>query len=166
VDAREALGTISAPTLVVHRSDDPVTPLEHGRYLADHIRGARMAVFPGAFHFSGVGNDEDALDEIEQFLTGTRAEHEIDRVLNAVLFTGIAGSTERAVQMGDRRWHELLATHDSSAAMSNCSQSCRDPRAGGRSLARGWQFPGARAGMRPRRQRECGGIGRDRARFG
>jgi len=113
VDAREALGAISAPTLVVHRSDDPVTPLEHGRYLAEHIRGARLAVFPGAFHFSGIGNDEDALDEIEQFLTGTRAEHEIDRVLKTVLFTDIAGSTERAVQMGDRRWHELLATHDS-----------------------------------------------------
>ena len=113
VDAREALGTISAPTLVVHRSDDPVTPLEHGRYLAEHIRGARLAMFPGAFHFSGIGNDEDALDEIEQFLTGTRAEVEIDRVLKTVLFTDIAGSTERAVEMGDRRWHELLSTHDS-----------------------------------------------------
>jgi pimeloyl-ACP methyl ester carboxylesterase/class 3 adenylate cyclase len=112
VDAREALGTISAPTLVVHRSDDPVTPLEHGRYLAERIPGARLAVFPGAFHFSGIGNDEDALDEIEQFLTGTRAEHEIDRVLKTVLFTDIAGSTERAVQMGDRRWHELLEAHD------------------------------------------------------
>ena len=112
VDAREALGAISAPTLVVHRSDDPLTPLEHGRYLADHIRGARLAVFPGAFHFSGIGNDEDALDEVEQFLTGTRAEREIDRVLKTVLFTDIAGSTERAVQMGDQRWHELLAAHD------------------------------------------------------
>ncbi len=97
VDAREALDTISAPTLVVHRSEDPVTPLEHGRYLAEHIRGARLAEVPGAFHFSGIGNDEDALDEIEQFLTGTRAEHEIDRVLKTVLFTDIAGSTERAV---------------------------------------------------------------------
>ena len=99
--------------MVVHRSEDPVTPLEHGRYLAEHIRGARLAEVPGAFHFSGIGNDEDALDEIEQFLTGTRAEHEIDRVLKTVLFTDIAGSTERAVQMGDRRWRELLATHDS-----------------------------------------------------
>jgi pimeloyl-ACP methyl ester carboxylesterase/class 3 adenylate cyclase len=113
VDAREVLGTISAPTLVVHRSDDPVTPLEHGRYLAEHIRGARLAVFPGAFHFSGIGKDEDALDEIEQFLTGTRAAHEIDRVLKTVLFTDIAGSTERAVQLGDRRWQELLEAHDS-----------------------------------------------------
>jgi pimeloyl-ACP methyl ester carboxylesterase/class 3 adenylate cyclase len=113
VDAREALGAISAPTLVVHRTDDPVSPLEHGRYLAEHIRGAQLVVLPGAFHFSGIGKDEDALDEIEQFLTGTRAEHEIDRVLKTVLFTDIAGSTERAVQMGDRRWDELLATHDS-----------------------------------------------------
>ncbi|HEX3910172.1 MAG TPA: adenylate/guanylate cyclase domain-containing protein [Solirubrobacteraceae bacterium] len=113
VDAREVLGAISAPTLVVHRSDDPVTPLEHGRYLAEHIRGARLSVFPGAFHFSGIGNDEDALDEIEQFLTGARAPREIDRVLKTVLFTDIAGSTERAVQIGDRRWRELLEAHDS-----------------------------------------------------
>ncbi|HUB74881.1 MAG TPA: adenylate/guanylate cyclase domain-containing protein [Solirubrobacteraceae bacterium] len=113
VDAREALGAISAPTLVVHRSDDPLTPLEHGRYLAEHIRGARLAVFPGAFHFSGVGMDEDALGEIEQFLTGTRGAHEIDRVLKTVLFTDIAGSTERAVQIGDRRWRQLLEAHDS-----------------------------------------------------
>jgi len=113
VDARQALGAISAPTLVVHRLDDPVTPLVHGRYLAEHIRGARLAEFPGDFHFSGIGNDEDAVDEIEQFLTGTRQEQEIDRVLETVLFTDIAGSTERAVRIGDRRWHELLEAHDS-----------------------------------------------------
>jgi pimeloyl-ACP methyl ester carboxylesterase len=113
VDARQALGAISAPTLVVHRLDDPVTPLVHGRYLADHIRRARLAELPGAFHFSGIGNDEDALDEIEQFLTGARHEHEIDRVLKTVLFTDIAGSTERAARVGDRRWSELLEDHDS-----------------------------------------------------
>jgi pimeloyl-ACP methyl ester carboxylesterase/class 3 adenylate cyclase len=113
IDARQALGAISAPTLVVHRLDDPLTPLEHGRYLAEHIRGARLVELPGAFHFSGIGNDEDALDEIEQFLTGTRQEHEIDRVLKTVLFTDIAGSTERAVRIGDRRWRELLEDHDS-----------------------------------------------------
>jgi class 3 adenylate cyclase/pimeloyl-ACP methyl ester carboxylesterase len=113
IDARHALPAISAPTLVVHRTGDPLTGVVHARYLADHIRGARMTEFPGDFHFSGIGNDEDILDEIEEFVTGTRKEHEIDRVLKTVLFTDIVGSTERAVRIGDRRWRELLDAHDS-----------------------------------------------------
>jgi class 3 adenylate cyclase/DNA-binding SARP family transcriptional activator/pimeloyl-ACP methyl ester carboxylesterase len=111
-DARHVLGAISAPTLVVHRSGDPLTPVVNAHYVAEHIRGARLAEFPGDFHLSGIGNDEDALDEIEEFLTGAPPEPEMDRVLKTVLFTDIVGSTERAVQVGDQRWHELLDTHD------------------------------------------------------
>ena len=113
LDARHALGAISAPTLVVHRSGDPLISVAHGRYLAEHIRGARLSEFPGEFHFSGRGKDEDVLDEIEEFLTGTRPEPQIDRVLKTILFTDIVGSTDRLVRMGDRRWHELLDTHHS-----------------------------------------------------
>lgn len=113
IDARPVLSAISAPTLVVHRTGDPLTSVVHARYLAEHIRGARLAEFPGEFHFSALGKDDEPLDEIEEFLTGTRHEHEIDRVLKTVLFTDIAGSTAQAVCMGDRRWHELLDTHDS-----------------------------------------------------
>jgi pimeloyl-ACP methyl ester carboxylesterase/class 3 adenylate cyclase len=113
VDARQALPAISAPTLVVHRSGDPLVGVAHGRYLAEHIAGARLAEFPGDFHFSGIGNDEDILDEIEEFLTGTRRQHEIDRVLKTILFTDIVESTERVVRIGDRRWHELLDAHRS-----------------------------------------------------
>jgi pimeloyl-ACP methyl ester carboxylesterase len=113
IDARQALGAISAPTLVVHRTEDPITSVAHGRYLAEHIRGARLVELPGAFHFSALGRDDEALEEIEEFLTGARREHEIDRVLKTVLFTDIAGSTEQAVRMGDRRWQELLDAHDS-----------------------------------------------------
>jgi pimeloyl-ACP methyl ester carboxylesterase len=100
VDARDVLGAISAPTLVVHRSGDPIIGVKHARYLAEHIRGARLMEFPGEFHFSGVGNDEDILDEIEEFLTGARQAHDIDRVLKTVLVTDIAGATERAVRIG------------------------------------------------------------------
>jgi class 3 adenylate cyclase/pimeloyl-ACP methyl ester carboxylesterase len=113
VDARQALPAISAPTLVVHRSGDPLVGVAHARYLAEHIRGARLSEFPGDFHESGIGNDEDILDEIEEFLTGTRQEHEIDRMLKTILFTDIVGSTERLMRMGDRRWHELLDAHHS-----------------------------------------------------
>jgi len=113
VDARHVLSSISAPTLVVHRTEDPLTSVEHARYLAAHIRGARLREFPGEFHESYLDKDAEILDEIEEFLTGTRQDHEIDRVLKTVLFTDIAESTERAVRMGDRRWHDLLEVHDS-----------------------------------------------------
>jgi pimeloyl-ACP methyl ester carboxylesterase len=112
VDARQALSSISAPTLVVHRTGDPLVSAAHGRYLAEHIRGARLVEFPGEFHFSALGKDQEIIDEIEEFLTGTRRQHEIDRVLKTVLFTDIVGSTERAARIGDRRWRELLDAHD------------------------------------------------------
>jgi class 3 adenylate cyclase len=112
IDGRRALSAISAPTLVVHRSGDPLVGIKHGRYVAQHIRGARFSEFPGDFHFSAIGEDDEILDEIEEFLTGARREHDIDRVLKTVLFTDIVGSTEQAVRIGDRRWHELLDTHD------------------------------------------------------
>jgi pimeloyl-ACP methyl ester carboxylesterase len=112
VDARHALSAISAPTLVVHRIGDPLTSVLHARYMAEHIRGAQLLELPGDFHFSYLGKDEDALDEIEEFLTGSRQQPEIDRVLKTVLFTDIAESTAQAARSGDRRWHELLDTHD------------------------------------------------------
>jgi pimeloyl-ACP methyl ester carboxylesterase len=113
IDARQALSAISARTLVVHRTGDPLTSVVHARHLAEHIRGARLAEFPGEFHFSYLGKDEDILDEIEEFLTGKHQQPEIDRVLKTVLFTDIAGSTAQAARSGDRRWHELLDAHDS-----------------------------------------------------
>jgi class 3 adenylate cyclase len=113
LDARHVLGAISAPTLVVHRSGDPLVDVAHGRYLAEHIRGARFGEFPGEFHYSAAGRDDEILDEIEEFLTGTRRERDVDRVLKTILFTDIVGSTERAVRLGDRRWHELLDAHHS-----------------------------------------------------
>jgi class 3 adenylate cyclase len=113
IDAREALGAISAPTLVIHRTGDPVVNVAHGRYLAEHIPGARFSEYPGDFHESALGRDEEVLDEIEEFLTGSRQEREIDRVLKTIMFTDIVASTERAVSMGDRHWRELLDAHDS-----------------------------------------------------
>ncbi|HEX6311887.1 MAG TPA: adenylate/guanylate cyclase domain-containing protein [Acidimicrobiia bacterium] len=115
IDVRSALPAVSAPTLVVHRRGDRVAPLECGRYLADHIAGARFAELPGDWHLNGSpGGEEDALDVVEEFLTGTRPDHEPepDRVLKTVLFTDIVGSTERAAALGDRRWRTLLDSHD------------------------------------------------------
>ena len=114
MDVRHVLSSISAPTLVLHRSGDPPIPVEQGRYLAEHIPGARFVELAGDFHLSATGQDEDALDEIEEFLTGVRPEKvpAPDRVLKTVLFTDIVDSTARAASEGDRRWHELLDAHD------------------------------------------------------
>jgi len=113
VDVRQVLPAISAPTLVVHRSGDYVIPVETGRYCAQHIPNASLLELPGDFHLSARPREEDeAADAIEQFLTGTRVDHEIDRVLATVLFTDIVGSTERAAALGDHAWRDLLDRHD------------------------------------------------------
>jgi class 3 adenylate cyclase/predicted alpha/beta hydrolase len=111
LDVRHVLPTITAPTLVLHRVDDVLAPLAVGRYLGDHIAGARLVELSGADHLVYVDSDQ-ILDEVEEFLTGERHVREPDRVLATVMFTDIVGSTERAAQLGDGRWRELVARHD------------------------------------------------------
>ena len=86
-------------------------PVELGRYVADHVPGARFVELAGNDHMPWVGDSDAVLDEVEQFLTGGRRGAEPDRVLATVLFTDIAGSTVRAAELGDRRWSELLEAH-------------------------------------------------------
>jgi class 3 adenylate cyclase len=97
--------------LILHRTDDRAIPVEAGRYLAEHIPDAKLVEAPGADHFPFVGAWELLVDEVEEFLTGSRRSREPDRVLATVLFTDIVGSTERAVELGDRRWTALLDDH-------------------------------------------------------
>ena len=115
IDVRSALPAITAPTLVVHRHGDHVVPVECGRYVAEEIVGALLLELPGDWHLNGAdGGEDDALDAIEEFLTGRRHEPvvPVDRVLKTVLFTDIVDSTARAAAEGDRRWHDLLDRHD------------------------------------------------------
>jgi class 3 adenylate cyclase len=111
-DVRHVLSSISAPTLVLHRVGDPQISVDCGRYLADHIGSAKLVELPGDFHLSATGRDDDMLDAIEEFLTGHRHVPEFDRVLKTVLFTDIVGSTERAAQLKDRQWTDLLDAHN------------------------------------------------------
>jgi class 3 adenylate cyclase len=112
IDIRDALPVIRVPTLVLHRTGDLDTNIEEGRYLADHIPGARFVDLAGADHLPWAGDQDAILDEIEEFLTGVRPDTEPDRVLATVLFTDIVGSTTRAVELGDRRWRDLLLHHN------------------------------------------------------
>jgi class 3 adenylate cyclase len=115
-DVRTALPAIRVPALVLHRSDDTYVRSSAGRYIADHIQGARFVELPGADHAFYAGDQDALLGEIQGFLTGVRGEPEHDRVLATVLFTDIVGSTELAAELGDKRWHEVLDSHDQDAA--------------------------------------------------
>jgi class 3 adenylate cyclase len=83
----------------------------HGRYLAEHIDGARFVELDGRESYPWSGDHDPVLGEIQEFLTGVRESPEPDRVLATVLFTDVVSSTERAVQAGDRRWRELFEEH-------------------------------------------------------
>jgi class 3 adenylate cyclase len=111
LDVRHVLPAIYCPVLVLHRRGDPIVRVEHGRYLAKHIAGAKYIELPGEGHAFWSGDSDRILDEIQEFLTGTPAVSAIDRVLATVLFTDIVGSTELAVRLGDDRWTKLLDDH-------------------------------------------------------
>jgi class 3 adenylate cyclase len=112
IDVRAVLPTITVPTLVLHRTGDHDVNIAEGRYLASRIPGAKFVELPGEDHLIGAGDTEAIGDEIEEFLTGKRPAPDPDRVLATVLFTDIVGSTRRAVELGDRRWRDLLSRHD------------------------------------------------------
>lgn len=112
-DATAALGAISAPTLVISRTDDPIMPKGTGSLLVQNIAGARHVELPGAFHLEpSPALADDALDEVEEFLTGLRAVSAVDRILATVLFTDIVGSTAHAAAMTDAKWRDVLDAHD------------------------------------------------------
>ncbi len=111
-DVRDKLPRITAPTLILHRKDSPFVRFAHGRYLAEHIGGSRYVELPGADALHWVGDTGPLLDEIEEFITGVRSGFDAERVLTTIVFTDIVGSTERAAELGDVRWHDLLDNHD------------------------------------------------------
>ncbi|HVS28652.1 MAG TPA: adenylate/guanylate cyclase domain-containing protein [Solirubrobacteraceae bacterium] len=108
-DMRPSLASISAPTLVLHRRDE-TTPVEGARYIARHIAGARLVELEGDDHLPWLGDMDALLDETQEFLTGARPAR-VERRVASVLFTDIVGSTERAAQLGDRRWRAVLEDH-------------------------------------------------------
>ncbi len=110
-DVRHVLRTITAPTLVIHHTGSSI-PVENARYAAEHIPGARLLELDGIDHAPFTHDADRIAEEIEQALTGGRAAREPDRLLATVLFTDIVGSTDRAAELGDRRWRELLNRHD------------------------------------------------------
>lgn len=112
MDVRRVLSTIRVPTLVIHRRDFRFFPVEYGRYLAQHIDGAKYVELDGADGFLYLGDMASMIDEIQEFATGTRAAEDVDRVLATILLTDMVGSTDLAAQLGDHRWRLVLDAHD------------------------------------------------------
>ncbi|MGH2918611.1 MAG: adenylate/guanylate cyclase domain-containing protein [Solirubrobacteraceae bacterium] len=113
MDVRPALPTIRVPTLVLHRTEDAFMDVRHSREYARRIPGARLVELPGVDSLPSAGDTDGLLGEIEEFLTGGRRGGEHERALLTVLFTDIVGGTGRAAELGDKRWRDLLAAHDS-----------------------------------------------------
>jgi class 3 adenylate cyclase len=115
LDIRSVLQTIRVPTLVLHRSGNRMTSVEHGRYLGSHIPDAKYVELEGNDQIMFAGPQDDILDEVEEFVTGSRHGPPIDRVLATVLFTDVVASTEQAARLGDRTWRDVLDQHDAMA---------------------------------------------------
>jgi pimeloyl-ACP methyl ester carboxylesterase len=112
LDVRALLPTVRVPTLILQHTDDLFIPPTQGKYLADHISGAKYVELPGRNMYHFVEPWRPSFQEIAEFLTGHQTEVADDRVLATVLFTDIVNSTRRAAEIGDRDWHALLDAHD------------------------------------------------------
>jgi class 3 adenylate cyclase len=113
-DVRHLLPSIRVPTLIFHRKDDSLVPVAVGQHMAQTIPGAKYIELAGSDHLlQSLDRDQLdlLLDEVEELITGMRHRPEPDRVLATVMFTDIVRSTERAAEMGDARWRELLGSY-------------------------------------------------------
>jgi pimeloyl-ACP methyl ester carboxylesterase len=116
MDIRNILPAVQVPTLILHQRDDGFVPLDLSKDLAQRIPHAKYVELAGRDHLFWFGDPDETVGEILEFITGARPEPEIDRVLATVMFADIVGSTERAADIGDRRWHELLDRYYAVAA--------------------------------------------------
>lgn len=112
IDVVDLLGSVEAPTLVLHRVNEQFVPPWAARDLAARIRGARLVYIDGLDHVPWLGNADLVADEIDAFLLDDGGPAETNARLSAVLLTDIAGSTEKLIQLGDAGWSELLERHD------------------------------------------------------
>jgi class 3 adenylate cyclase len=109
-DARPIVRSLSVPSLVLWRRD--AASAADSRYLAEHVPGTIAVELPGSDHLPWIGDVDRGVNEIEAFISAVKDEDAVlDRLLATVLFTDIVGSTERARELGDRAWGELLEAH-------------------------------------------------------
>jgi class 3 adenylate cyclase len=114
IDVRDVVASVHVPTLILHRRYDRLVNVRHGRWLAEHMPNARLVELSGDDHTPWYEDPDRTLDEVQEFLTGTRYEPEPERTLATVVFTDIVDSTRTAAELGDQRWREVLERHQGS----------------------------------------------------
>jgi class 3 adenylate cyclase len=115
LDVREIVPRVHTPALVLHRVHDRLVNVRHGRWLAENLPNAKLIELAGDDHVLWYEGTEEWLGAVQEFLTGSRAAPQPDRVLATVLFTDIVDSTRTATELGDRRWRAVLEAHDAAA---------------------------------------------------
>ena len=111
-DVRSLLPSVAAPTLVLHRRDEPLFRIGHGRFLAEHIPDARFVELPGNDSLYWVGDIDLLLEEVEEFATGARLARRPETAIATILITDIVGSTETMAKVGQQSWRDVLDRHD------------------------------------------------------
>jgi pimeloyl-ACP methyl ester carboxylesterase len=117
INIENILPSISVPTLVLHRTEDPAVSIEAGRFLASHIPGAKLVELDGPDHIYYTGDNAlQIADLVADFAVqpGVEARSSVEarRMLATILFTDIVDSTTQATRLGDKAWRELLQAHD------------------------------------------------------
>jgi class 3 adenylate cyclase len=113
IDVRHLLPSIRVPTLLIHRKGDRVANYRGAKWMSDQIPGARFVLLPGVDHLPFAGDSNAVFEEVQEFVTGSRPSPVLDRVLATCLFTDVVGSTQKAAELGDARWQDLLESHHS-----------------------------------------------------
>jgi class 3 adenylate cyclase len=111
LDVRDVVPSVHTPALVLHRTRDRLVNIGNGRWLAEHLPNARLVELDGDDHVPWYEGTEEWIGEVQEFLTGARAEPEHERILATVLFTDIVDSTSIAASLGDSRWRDVLESH-------------------------------------------------------
>jgi pimeloyl-ACP methyl ester carboxylesterase len=112
VDITHVLDSIRVPTLLMYRTGDTDVNVEEGRYMAKRIQGAKFIELPGDDHLFWVGDKNQVIYEIAEFLTGTRPMEDHNRALSTILFTDIVDSTSHLAQAGNKQWKKILDRHN------------------------------------------------------
>lgn len=107
-DVRSVLDAIQVPTLILHRTEALAVPIENARYLHEQISGSKLVELDGVDFMPFLGDSQALVDEIEEFLTGSRTPRFEERILATLLFADIVDSTGKAGDLGDRKWKEVL----------------------------------------------------------
>jgi pimeloyl-ACP methyl ester carboxylesterase/class 3 adenylate cyclase len=161
MDVRGVLPAIDVPTLVLHREGDRMIPVAQGRYLAETIPDAHYVELPGHDHLPFAGDFDAVLDEVEEFLVGSRRATESERGLATILFTDIVGSTEKAAELGDRGWRQLLERHDAAVRHQLSLYRGREVKTMGDGFLATFDGPGRAIRCARAVQEEVAGLGID-----